>query len=175
MTTKILDLSQLHFLVVDDNAYMRSILRTILNILGSPAMTEAEDGASGLQALGSFPIDIVIVNWMMKPIDGIEFTRTLRTATDSPNPMVPVIMLSGHTEPKRIAQARNAGVTEFLSKPVSSKALYLRIEEVILRPRKFVRTKTFCGPDRQRHSGDNYGGERRRTADQPTPGADEPV
>ena len=172
MAIKILDISQLNFLVIDDNAYMRSILRTILSFLGSPVMTEAEDGASGLRALRSFPVDIVIVNWMMKPIDGIEFTRALRTASDSPNPMLPVIMLSGHTEPSRIAEARNAGVTEFLSKPVSSKGLYLRIEEVILRPRKFVRSKTFCGPDRHRHDEDNFSGERRRKTDEPTPRQD---
>ena len=165
MATKILDLSQMNFLVVDDNPYMRSILRTILNMLGSPPMVEAEDGASGLRALKSFPVDIAIVNWMMRPIDGIEFTRTLRSSSDSPNPMLPVIMLSGHTEPKRIAQARNAGVTEFLSKPVSPRALYLRIEEVILRPRQFVQTKTFHGPDRHRHDNDKYSGQRRREAD----------
>ncbi len=62
MATKILDLSQLHFLVVDDNAYMRSILRTILNMLGSPPMIEEDDGASGLQALRTSPFDIAIVN-----------------------------------------------------------------------------------------------------------------
>ena len=169
MATKILDLSQLHFLVVDDNAYMRSILRTILNMLGAPPMIEAEDGASGLEVLSSIPIDIVIVNWMMLPIDGIEFTRALRTTSDSPNPMLPVIMLSGHTEPVRIAVARNAGVTEFLSKPVSPKALYLRIEEVILRPRQFVRTKTFHGPDRHRHGDYDYTGEHRRQTDSTAP------
>ncbi len=104
----------------------------------------------------------------MRPIDGIEFTRALRTTSDSPNPMLPVIMLSGHTEPVRIAVARNAGVTEFLSKPVSPKALYLRIEEVILRPRQFVRTKSFHGPDRRRRGDDKYSGERRRASDIPT-------
>ena len=174
MATKILDLSQLHFLVVDDSAHMRSVLRNILNTLGShntlgsPQVTEAEDGASGLQALRTFPIDIAIVNWMMRPIDGIEFTRALRTASDSPNQMLPVIMVSGHTDPHRVAEARNAGVTEFLSKPVSSKALYLRIEEVILRPRQFVRTKTYHGPDRHRHDENQYTGQRRRKTDAPT-------
>ena len=92
----------------------------------------------------------------------------VRTASDTPNPMLPVIMLSGHTEPKRVAEARDAGVTDFLSKPVSPKALYLRIEQVILRPRQFVRAKAFEGPDRRRHRDDKYSGRRRRQADDPT-------
>ena len=168
MATKILDISQLNFLVIDDNPYMRLILRTILMPLGGPMVKEAEDGASGLQVLKTFPVDIVLVNWMMQPIDGIEFTHSLRTASDTPNPMLPVIMLSGHTEPKRVAEARDAGVTDFLSKPVSPKALYLRIEQVILRPRQFVRAKAFEGPDRRRHRDDKYSGRRRRQADDPT-------
>ena len=168
MATKILDLSHLQLLVIDDSAYMRTMLSSILNNLGSRNMKMAKEGGAGLQVLRTFPIDIVIVNWMMRPIDGIEFTRALRTASDSPNPMLPVIMVSGHTEPERVAAARNAGVTEFLSKPVSPREVYLRIEEVILRPRQFVQNKTFHGPDRRRVDDSDYKGPYRRKTDDAT-------
>jgi len=172
MATKILYLSRLHFLVVDGNAYMRSIMRSILETLGSYNMLEAGDGGTGLQMLRKYPVDIVIVNWMMRPIDGIEFTRALRAVPGGPKSMLPVILLSAHTERKRVAEARNAGVTEFLSLPLSPKALYLRIEEVILRPRQFVRTKTFYGPDRHRHDDRKYTGARRRQTDNSGPPQD---
>jgi DNA-binding response OmpR family regulator len=59
-------------------------------------------------------------------------------------------MVTGHSERHYIEQARDAGVTEFLSKPITARALYLRIMEVIERPRQFVRAPTFAGPDRRR-------------------------
>ena len=168
MATNILDLSHLQLLLVDDNAYMRVLVPSILNNLGSRRMKLATDGATGLQVLKEFPIDIVFVNWMMRPIDGIEFTRTLRTASDSPNPMLPVIMVSAHTEPIRITAARNAGVTEFLSKPLSPREIYLKVEEVILRPRQFVQATNFHGPDRRRLDDSDYEGPYRRKTDDAT-------
>jgi hypothetical protein len=60
--------------------------------------------------------------------------------------------------------ARDAGITEFLAKPISAKSLYDRILNVVLKPRPFVKTKTYFGPDRRRNVNPNYGGlERRRT------------
>lgn len=165
MKKTILDLSAIRFLIVDDNAHMRWIISQILRSLGAESLREAEDGAEALAILGEWDVDIVIVDWMMTPLDGIDFTKLVRTAADSRNPMVPIIMLTGYSEADRIGMARNAGVTEVVVKPVSARALYLRIEEVILRPRQFVRCKTFVGPDRHRRSDENYHGPRRRRTD----------
>jgi two-component system, chemotaxis family, chemotaxis protein CheY len=75
---------------------------------------------------------------------------------------VPIIMLSGHSEKNRVMQARDAGVTEFLAKPIAAKALYERILSVVLNPRPFIRTATFFGPDRRRNVNPNYFGPERR-------------
>ena len=149
---KLLDLSAVSFLVVDDSAHMRAIVRQILRSFGARTIEEAGDGAAALAAMRRFVPDIVITNWMMAPMDGIELTREVRRAPDGPCPMVPIIMITGHTEEARVAEARDAGVTELLAKPTSPRALYLRIEEVILRPREFVRTDDYVGPARQRHT-----------------------
>ena len=166
MQEKMLDLSAIRILVVDDNSNMRSLVKYIIRVLGVQALKEASDGAEAFTILKTFNADIIVTDWMMDPLDGIDFTRLIRTAKDSPNPMVPIIMLSGFTEAQRIVEARDAGVTEFVGKPISPKALYLRIAEVILRGRQFVRTKDFFGPDRRRHSDTNYKGMLRRAADQ---------
>jgi len=86
----------------------------------------------------------------------------IRQPDANTNPYVPIIMITGHTEKKRVLAARDAGITEILVKPISAKALYQRIVNVILNPRPFVRTKNYFGPDRRRSLNPNYvGGERR--------------
>jgi DNA-binding response OmpR family regulator len=77
---------------------------------------------------------------------------------------VPIIMLTGHSDKKRVMIARDAGITEFLTKPISAKSLYERILNVVLRPRPFVKTKTYFGPDRRRNVNPNYSGVERRKA-----------
>lgn len=166
MMDTLLDLSALQFLIVDDSVEMRDLLKRILLSLGSKDFYEAGDGSAAMATLKSAHIDIVLTDWLMEPVDGIAFTRQVRTGADSPAPMIPIIMISAHTERHRIAEARDAGVTEFLAKPLSPLGLYQRIEEVILRPRQFVQAQNYTGPDRHRHSDDTYSGPRRRQNDQ---------
>ncbi len=166
MVDTLLDLSALRFLIVDDSAEMRGLLTHMLNSLGASHFLEANDASEGLEILKVNHVDIIFTDWKMSPVDGIVFTRLVRTSPESQFQMTPIIMISGYTEMHHVTEARNAGVTEFLAKPVSAQALYQRIEEVILRPRQFVRTGTFTGPDRHRHSSKNYHGPRRRKKDQ---------
>jgi len=165
MNDRLLDLSALRFIIVDDSAEMRTLLTNMLFSLGGHNVLDAADGTGALEIMGVNHVDVVLTDWMMSPMDGIEFTRQVRTAPESRYQMIPIIMISGYTEVKHVAKARNAGVTEFLAKPVSPISLYQRIEEVILRPRKFIRTETYTGPDRHRHSDETYFGPRRRGDD----------
>jgi two-component system, chemotaxis family, chemotaxis protein CheY len=82
------------------------------------------------------------------------------------NPYVPIIMLTGHSEKKRVIDARDAGITEFLAKPISAKALYERIFSVVAHPRPFIKTKAYFGPDRRRSVNANYTGPERRKGGQ---------
>jgi two-component system chemotaxis response regulator CheY len=165
MIDRLLDLSALRFLIVDDSAEMRGLLTHMLNSLGARLFLEANDASEALEMLKVNHVDVIFTDWKMEPVDGIVFTRLVRTAPDSQFQMTPIIMISGYTEMHHVSEARNAGVTEFLAKPVSAQALYRRIEEVILRPRQFVRTETFTGPDRHRRSSKTYTGPRRRKED----------
>jgi DNA-binding response OmpR family regulator len=78
------------------------------------------------------------------------------------NPFVPIIMLTGHTERTRVTAARDAGITEFLAKPISAKGLYQRVFSVVAHPRPFIKTATYFGPDRRRSTSSNYSGPERR-------------
>lgn len=163
------NIERLNVLVVDDNRHMRFLVRMILKSLGVRDIMEAEEGASALKTLGNFDADIVICDWNMQPMDGIEFTKIIRTSDDSPNAYVPIIMLTGHTEVSRVVTARDAGVNEFLAKPVSAKKIYQRIKVILDNPRQYVRTPSYFGPDRRRRQDPEYDGpDRRKTV---APGA----
>ena len=116
-----IDFNRLRFLVIDDNAHMRRILRTLLHGFGAREVYEAEDGAAGLEAFTHYIPDIVITDWAMPIFDGLELMQMIRQPGANANPYVAIIMLTGHSEKKRVMAARDAGVTEFLAKPISAK------------------------------------------------------
>ena len=159
-----IDFTRLRFLVIEDSAHMRRILRTLLLGFGAREVHEAEDGASGLEGFTHYLPDIIIVDWVLPIFDGLELAQMIRQPGANANPYVPIIMLTGHSDKKRVMVARDAGITEFLTKPISAKSLYERIVNVVVRPRPFVKTKTYFGPDRRRNVNPNYAGvERRKT------------
>jgi two-component system, chemotaxis family, chemotaxis protein CheY len=154
--------NRLRFLIIDDNAHMRRITRTLLVGYGSREVFEAEDGATGLEAFTQYLPDIVITDWVMPIFDGLELTQMIRQPGTNANPYVPIIMLTGHTERTRVVGARDAGITEFLAKPISARSLYDRILNLVANPRSFIRTKTYFGPDRRRTVNPSYAGPERR-------------
>jgi two-component system, chemotaxis family, chemotaxis protein CheY len=157
-----IEFNKLRFLLVDDNPHMRRMLRTLLQGFGSREVYEAEDGAGGFEAFTKFTPDIVIIDWAMPVFDGLEFARMIRQPDTNASPFTPIIMLTGHSERRRVAAARDAGVTEFMVKPISAKGLHQRILSVIVNPRRYIKTKSYFGPDRRRNSAPSYTGPERR-------------
>jgi len=157
-----IDFNRLRFLVIDDNVHMRRIVRTLLHSFGARDVHEAEDGAAGLEAFTQYSPDIILADWAMPIFDGVELTQMIRQPGANANPYVPIIMLTGHSERTRVMSARDAGVTEFMVKPISAKALYQRILNVIANPRPFIKTETYFGPDRRRNVSPGYAGAERR-------------
>lgn len=154
-------LSNIKILIIDDNAFARTLIRRILLQFGAQEIQEARDGENAIEEVKAFKPDIIIVDWMMKPIDGMEFVRWLREAKDSPAPFTPVIMVSAFSHMTNVLQARDAGINEFLAKPISAKTLLARIQAVIEKPRQFVRADAYFGPDRRRRPLPHRGSERR--------------
>jgi CheY-like chemotaxis protein len=157
---------RLSVLLVDDCAYMRMIISAVLRGIGFTRIIEAADGAQALEELRLQPIDMLICDYAMPVIDGLELTQLLRSAPDSPAPRIPIIMMTAHTERSRIQAARDAGVSELISKPLSSKTLIDRLIAVIDSPRPWVMGRAYTGPCRRRKSGGRYDGPLRRAEDQ---------
>lgn len=153
---------RLSFLVVDDNSHMRRLVRSLLHGFGSRQVYEAEDGASGLEAVETYGPDIMITDWAMPIFDGLELVQMIRNPDSCKNAYIPIIMLTGHSEKHRVIQARDMGVNEFLCKPISAKALYDRIHSIVMHPRPFIRARNYFGPDRRRYQNSSYAGPERR-------------
>lgn len=158
-------LSDLHVLIVDDNEQMRFLLRCLLRAGGVIRISEAQTAAEAFDILRGAPVSLVLVDWRMQPINGLDFTHMLRSRSDSPNPYLPILMLTAHTEASRVAAARDAGVTGFVKKPVSARILFERMTTALTDVRDFVRTGDFFGPDRRRMQDPRYCGPFRRTED----------
>ncbi len=164
-------LENLRVLLVDDNQHMRAIVMTVLAGVGVRNVRETRDGAEALEALRDWAADVAIVDFQMFPIDGVEFTRMVRNAPDSRNPYLPIVMMTGHSEKTRVVEARDAGVTEFVAKPLTARSVLERLQAVIYRPRPFVRSASYFGPDRRRRDDPAYHGPWRRAADNGKPPA----
>ena len=167
------NLSKVSVLVIDDNAHMIHIVRSMLLGFGISKTYESRDAAEAFDITRHEPIDLIIVDYQMPILDGLEFTRMVRTGKDSRNPFVPIILLTAHTERSRILAARDAGVTEVCAKPINAHQLWTKIAAVVNKPRSFIRARDFFGPDRRRVALD-YKGEERRSDPVEKPDPDAP-
>ena len=110
--------------------------------------------------------DIILTDWVMEPMDGLELAKELRTNPLSPNRTVPIILITGYSAWSRVENARDIGVTEFLIKPFTANDIARRLAYVITNPRNFVEAPQFFGPDRRRRKDSSYAGPLRREEDQ---------
>lgn len=139
----------LRVLTLDDNKNMTHIVSTILRALGLTQIHESNDPNEAFEEFKLNSPDLIIVDGHMQPVSGVEFVERVRTASDSPNPYVPILMLSGHTEVRYIKEARDAGINAFIAKPISATAFAKRLVYLLENPRPFVRTQKYFGPDRR--------------------------
>lgn len=171
-------LAKVHVLLVDDDTEILHLLRGLLAQLGFEQITTATDGAEAIALLkerrAGREVDLLITDWNMEPMNGLELMKFVRTSSESPNPYLPIIMLSGRGEWTDVEKARDAGFSEYLIKPFTAKALCDRILLCVENPRAFVSTSTYKGPSRRRRDGQLPPGvtvdRRQRSAENNLPG-----
>ena len=139
-------IQQLSVLVVDDNAFMRNVVRSLLANIGVKKVLDAGDGIAALDVIRQSQPDIVVLDWEMPLLNGPELVRIVRSPGVFPTPDIPIIMLTAHGERWRIVEAVKLGVNEFLCKPVSARSLLDRIISILLKPRESVQLGSYYGP-----------------------------
>jgi two-component system, chemotaxis family, chemotaxis protein CheY len=158
-----MDLKALRLLIIDDNRNAAEIVRSILSSVGAQQMELATTAERAFSLLQAEPFDLIIVDQNLgKGDEGIALVKRIRTDPQSTNPYMPILMLTGYTEQRRVQAARDAGVTEFLSKPFTIVGLLRRMEALIHQPRPFVKSADYFGPDRRRRQDPDYRGPERR-------------
>lgn len=152
-------------LILDDNINMRALLRVILTGFGMRRIEEAAEVAQAFEMLARGGIDIAFVDFKLGATSGIDFCRRVRMDPGSPNVYLPIVMVTAYSERRRVLDAINAGVDEFLVKPVRSVDVANRVNAVIERRRPFVKSSTYFGPDRRRRDDPRHKGPWRRAHD----------
>ena len=161
------NLDKVTILVLEDNAHMATILREVMRGFGLRDIREARDAAMAFEIIKDNHIDIALVDQNLGDLDGSEFVQLIRNADDSPNPYIQIIMVTAHGDRKTVMESICAGANEFLVKPVTPVDLYEKLRACIERPRQFVRTANYFGPDRRRRQAPTYRGPWRRKNDPP--------
>ena len=154
-------LKNLKVLVVEKQMFMRRLLGDVLAQLGIDNVVKVAQISEGIEAFSSIQFDLVLLDWA-PDMDAVEFLAEVRNPDVSRDPFAPVIVVTAYSEYKHVCQARDAGMTEYLTKPISAKGLYGRIKSIIERHRYLVQTGDFFGPDRRRKRIPPTGGDRRK-------------
>lgn len=156
---------KLSVLVVEDTPPMLKLIVSVLDTLGVGTVFASDGEENPYEAFRRRNPDIVISDWQMRGMTGLELTKRIRTDSMSPNRVAPVILVTGYSALERVAEARDAGVTEFLVKPFTASELAKRIAHAINKPRDFVEHPSYFGPDRRRATPADYKGPYRRITD----------
>ncbi len=157
-----LNMAALHFAIVEDSPHVARIVQRCLQAFGAARIDRFSDSLAALQSMDLVPASIILCDFHMVPLDGPSFTARLRRGN---NPTIPVIMLASEPTKPMVAEARDAGINEFVAKPVEPEALWWRIYAIVDRERAFVEAQHYIGPCRRRRVDDNYEGPLRRAAD----------
>jgi CheY-like chemotaxis protein len=153
-------------LVADPSPHMASLVGAMLRSLGRKDIREVNVADRAMFELSRRAFDVIILDDALDGMDGVAFTKKLRAATDCQNRLIPIIMMSAAPDAKRIADARDAGVTEFLRKPFAANHLQSRLTSIENNPRGFIEAGEYKGPDRRRRVV-NVGANDRREGGEP--------
>lgn len=157
--------SKLKILVVEENQPMTQIICALLKGFGIVQIDVATTSEIAFRKFQQEKHDLLLIDWLIKSEDGIKLSKKIRIDAKSPNPFVPIILMTGFSEKKRVLKARDTGITEFLVKPFTANDMYKRIEHIIEKPRQFVKAPDFFGPDRRRKVIDSEKIPKRRITD----------
>ena len=153
--------AQLRILLVDDNDFFRQVMSQILLSLGVRHLSYEKDPEKALELAKAVPFDLIFVDWVMSPFTGLVFTKTIRMKPDGVNALTPIVMTTSYSTAEHVTKSRDAGSNAFLMKPITARSVSKCMTQLIEKPKPFIRTATYCGPDR-RFKIDTFEGEDRR-------------
>lgn len=120
----------MNILIVDDYNTMLRIIKNLLKQLGFPNVDEASDGGQAFEMVKQKPYGLIISDWNMEPVSGIDFLRNVRGSTESFN-KTPFIMVTAESKTENVILAKQAGVNNYIVKPFNAETLKTKMSAVI--------------------------------------------
>lgn len=155
-------MSALTYLVVDDDDYMRALLKEYLGLYGISNVLEADCSGKALRMFAAHDIDVLLTNFKMPDMTGEGLVWCLRRSRKERLRRIPAIMISAFADRDHRRRARDAGVNEFVAKPCTAADLHGCIHKAVFEPKPFIVAPDYIGPDRRRKDmGAPFGRERR--------------
>ena len=154
---KAYDLSTFRVLIVEDYSFISDLLASSLTELGVGEVMVTPDVSTGKEKILDFNavssarnLDVIVLDWLMPDGTGLELLQWIRNHRSDSIRYLPVIVCSAYASADLVAQSRDHGANEVMVKPVSADKLSKRILYVIDKPRPFLKTPDYFGPDRRR-------------------------
>ncbi len=156
------DLKSLQVLLVGGRAASVQVLRTAFGLLGVNQITAIPESARAIEALRTQTYDAIFCDAAAEPFKQMSFPVAARRATGILNPMAPLFVIYHNARQRQVEQARDGGVTDVLTHPVSASTIARKLEAAIVRPRPFIAAPGFVGPDRRARRPASWTGDERR-------------
>jgi two-component system, chemotaxis family, chemotaxis protein CheY len=121
--------TEINVLVVDDFATMRRIVKNSLKQIGFRSILEADDGTTALEVLKKQQIDLIISDWNMPKMTGLELLKSVRKDEATKN--IPFLMVTAEAQKDNVIQALKAGVSNYIVKPFTQDAIKTRLFQIL--------------------------------------------
>ncbi|MDD4616867.1 MAG: response regulator [Alphaproteobacteria bacterium] len=146
------DLRKAAILIVDADRDALVFMTSICRNLRFGAIFSASDTTEAFKILGREKLDILICDCGIRPLRCVEFVKRLRLSAENPNSAVPVVVLASKGGADAVAEARDAGVDDFIIRPLVMRRLLNAFISLLSTPRTFVRSGSYTGPCRRRRN-----------------------
>jgi len=161
--TKQADLRNLSILVVGGKAAAAQVLRTAFGLIGITRITVIAESARAIEQLRTQSFSAIFCDASAEPYHGMPFSLAARRTDGIVNPMTPLFMITHSARQRLVEQARDTGVTDVLTQPVSAATISRKLAVAMAAPRPFIAASTFFGPDRRTRRQNTWKGDDRRT------------
>jgi CheY-like chemotaxis protein len=149
LKTASVNLRDLTILIADPGTYTRRVVYGMLRGFGANRILEAADAADVLSALIQQKIDILILDSNLPPQNGLAVTHAIRRNPDNENRTLPILIMTSDAQQSTVKEARDAGASMVVAKPMSPTTLYDRLVWIAFDRRQFIDCPTYFGPDRR--------------------------
>ena len=155
-------LNGLRVMVVDDEQMTRLLVRDLLLKFGVHHVMLTESAVEALPQIRTIGPDMLLTDWAMTPMDGLELTKRVRREPDPTLRRIPIILFSAHISRERVMKARNAGASLVMVKPFTMDSLRRHVLLALGDTRTFIESPGYVGPDRRVRDLQFEGPDRRR-------------